>query len=113
VRPCQNCNAAIGNADKVCPACGADQLASVGFQKAAPKSGRQSDELHPPEPDGPQSWFDVLLGGTTPYDYAALCVIGVAAFLLFLYTMSSSGALLVFSACLVLTIVVLGVMNGG
>src|SRR5690606_31606776 len=34
MRPCQQCNAGLMNAEKICPACGAEQQPTVGFLKS-------------------------------------------------------------------------------
>ena len=111
MRPCQNCNAAIGNADKHCPACGAEQVASVGFQKAPPQSGEAASDSEAQELSGPESWL-------APFALSvvldpSMCIIGVVLLLFFLFIMSPGAALIVFAISAILTIVAIGIINGG
>ncbi len=60
MRPCPQCNASVGNAEKVCPQCGVSMIPSIGFQ-AAPPPGPDAAELEATDAESRSlSWY--LLG---------------------------------------------------
>ncbi len=61
MRPCPQCNASVGNAEKVCPQCGVSMIPSIGFQ-AAPPPGPDPAELESVDRESRSlSWY--LLAG--------------------------------------------------
>ncbi|MBX3438130.1 MAG: hypothetical protein KF861_11615 [Planctomycetaceae bacterium] len=112
MRPCQQCNGPVANAEKACPACGAEQQPTVGFLKSPAASTPPLDH------ELPSGWSDLLsrLEEQDLFDprlVAGFCVIGVVVLLGFLFLINPVGATAVFGICSVLTAVIVGVLMGG
>ena len=111
MRPCQRCNAPVGNADKVCPACGAEQQVTLGFQKPDPDTGAVAGAPIGEEPRRPDIVERLEAKDFDPRKITRLCLLGMVLVVLIVALWNPTTALILGGACAVIVLVLMLVMG--
>jgi hypothetical protein len=111
MRPCQQCNAPVGNADKVCPVCGAAQQTTVGFQRPDPDTGEDTGAPLGAEPRRPDIVERLEAKDFDPRKIMRLCLLGIVLVVLIVALWNPTAALILGGACAVIVVVLMLVMG--
>ena len=111
MRPCHQCNAPLGNADTICPACGAEQHAPVGFQKPDTDTGEVRGAPIGEEPRRPDIVERLEAKDIDPRKVMRWCLLGMVLVVLIVALWNPTAALILGGACAVIVLILMLVMG--